>query len=1385
MFFEQTQVAQILIDERRYQLKFASSALSVFPKICFLIIAILLSASPLQAQIFCGGDGAEATPYEICDAVQLAALATEINTGGDQTVVIYYILMEDIDLSGYSDEGWTPIGNDDHPFQGYFDGNGKVVRNLFINREADNQGLFGCIDEATIKNLGVEKCHVSGDNFVGGLVGRSNASTITDCYTEGAITGAGHIGGLVGWNIATAISNSYVMGNVTGNDNVGGLVGMSHSDAIISTCYATGAVEGNDNVGGLVGDNGYNATIVNCVAANESVIAASATTFVNRVAGKNDGFLINNYAFKEMIVLSDGVEVLPNDDLNTESGEAKPLFTLTDFEFYNTATHWNTQAWNIAAVEDPSMAWMICNGLYLPFLQWQETFTCTPVIIATAGVGGSIAPAGETPVIFATDQTFNFGANPLYEVVQLLVDDESVADSIAGGSYTFKQVFTNHTIHVSFQLTTGFCGGNGTEAHPYEICTAEELADLALIANAGGGNQTEGIYYILMNDIDLNAYTSDGGWMPINDFQGSFDGNGKEIRNLTINRTGVTGDNQGLFGLINGATIKNLGIKNCNIKARNRVGGLAGYIVANSHIENCYVAGAVNGNNDVGGLVGHTLSSGSIKNCYAACNVTGDGTGIGGLIGDNNAVTIENCYATENVTGSDQVGGLVGNNSALIKNCVAANTSVVATSATTFINRIAGNNDATLQNNYAFEDITVLSNGVAVSITAGLNTPAGEDKSFLTLKQVDFYNTATHWDTQAWSIAAGSDATKIWNICDGLTFPFFQWQEDVVCPPLFCGGAGTAEDPYQICTAEGLVELADLTNADGAQTAGIYYKLMSNINLSGYASGEGWMPIGNNITASNATRFQGIFDGNNKIITGLAINRQENNYQGLFGYTQGATIKNLGIVNCNIAGGEYVGGLAGFNDDSIIEKCYSAGTVSGIYYIGGLIGWNNNATITNSYTTGTTTGSIGNNGHVGGLVGWNDNSTIANCYATGYVTGNSPVGGLAGNNKNISTIVNCYATGTVTGNNNVGGLAGTNNDYSIIKNCYATGNVTGNDRVGGLTGTNGDYSTIERCYATGPVTGIINVGGLTGRNSYSVIENCYAIENVTGNLYVGGLLGSNSYATVNNCYATGNITGNDRAGGLVGENSNSSTIKNSYAFNCKIETITGSDVGRMIGWMSETSILTNNYAYSQMELWATGVKITSLNPPSAHNNIHGANISFNDAITPATYTAWLTPAPSAWKMKPYEPLITKPETNLPILSAFTSSVFPLAIQEPQIIECNAPPTFCGGTGTPTNPYLICNAEQLDLIRNHLDKHFKLSNDIHLSTYLAPDGEGHKKWGTSGWEPIGDNITPFTGSLNGDGHRIIGLWINRTGNYIGLFGFIDGAVIRNVGVIISD
>ncbi|MDP8233002.1 MAG: GLUG motif-containing protein [Candidatus Zophobacter franzmannii] len=225
--------------------------------------------------------------------------------------------------------------------------------------------------------------------------------------------------------------------------------------------------------------------------------------------------------------------------------------------------------------------------------------------------------------------------------------------------------------------------------------------------------------------------------------------------------------------------------------------------------------------------------------------------------------------------------------------------------------------------------------------------------------------------------------------------------------------------------------------------------------------------------------------------------------QGLFGYTDGAAISNLGVTDVEISGNWSVGGLVGFNNnDSSITNCYSTGSVMGNSGIGGLVGSNEQSSISNSYSTGSVTGS---GDYVGGLVGLNENeSSISNSYSIGSVIGDSDVGGLLGSN-NESYISNCYSTDSVTGNYHVGGLVG-KNDNSSIYNSYSTGSVAGDSSVGGLVGHNYE-SFINNSYSNGSATGDSDVGGLVGANSSSPITNSYSTGSVIGNDYVGGLVG--------------------------------------------------------------------------------------------------------------------------------------------------------------------------------------------------------------------------------------------------------------------------------------
>ncbi len=141
-------------------------------------------------------------------------------------------------------------------------------------------------------------CYASGavsatSDYAGGLVGyNNNASAITFCYATGTVTGsADFVGGLVGYNYnASIVNNSHATGNVSGIEHVGGLVGNSISGTI-ADCYAGGEVNGYTNVGGLAGYV-YTSTLINCYTTNS--VCGSANNIGGLVGYSESGCLLSN-----------------------------------------------------------------------------------------------------------------------------------------------------------------------------------------------------------------------------------------------------------------------------------------------------------------------------------------------------------------------------------------------------------------------------------------------------------------------------------------------------------------------------------------------------------------------------------------------------------------------------------------------------------------------------------------------------------------------------------------------------------------------------------------------------------------------------------------------------------------------------------------------------------------------------------------------------------------------------------------------------------------------------------------------------------------------------------------------------------------------------------
>ncbi len=301
--------------------------------------------------------------YEIYTAVGLKAFANLANGGGGGDGARYAgfpgfsatpntdingKLMDDIDLSSVcykvdgtttNDKNWNPIGNNStgytYTYTGTFDGNGKEVKNLYINDGSNNQGLFGCVMNANIHDLGVvdgsvkstgnnvgaivgwassstiSGCYNTGDvessdkDNVGGIVGYTYSSTVTSCYSCGAVSGAYYVGGVVGQAATSSeVISSYNTGDVeSSNGNVGGIVGYAVSSSSVSGCYNTGDVEsiGKDNVGGVVGW-ASSASITSCYSCGE----VSGSSSVGGVVGLDSSSTISSCYYDTTVAGSIG-----------------------------------------------------------------------------------------------------------------------------------------------------------------------------------------------------------------------------------------------------------------------------------------------------------------------------------------------------------------------------------------------------------------------------------------------------------------------------------------------------------------------------------------------------------------------------------------------------------------------------------------------------------------------------------------------------------------------------------------------------------------------------------------------------------------------------------------------------------------------------------------------------------------------------------------------------------------------------------------------------------------------------------------------------------------------------------------------------------------------
>jgi len=579
----------------------------------------------------------------------------------------------------------------------------------------------------------------------------------------------------------------------------------------------------------------------------------------------------------------------------------------------------------------------------------------------------------------------------------------------------------------------------------------------------------------------------------------------------------------GLVGLNMGSSTVSFSYASGKVSGTDNIGGLVGlndYQQVNV-IADSYASGDVSGASSVGGLAG--WNGHTVTRSHASGNVTATGNTAGGLVGYNRWQTISDSYATGSVTGYDLVGGLVGyaeyDNGAAAWGTISGSYATGNATGHSVVGGLVAWNGAFIANSYASGNVTASVSGAGGLV--GYNRFKSISDSYATGSATGPYNvgglvghqeangqiirsyasgaasspgavgglvgysgsgasiTGSYWDTetsgqsqgfgtnlgtfsavgltstqmrQAASFAA-LDLVNVWWLSDGNTRPFLRNEYST-----------TISNAHQLQ----MMAIAPAASYKLAGTIDLGPALAAvNGKYPGMWGSAGFTPVAN---------YTGTFDGLGYVVSGLAIDRGATDYVGLFGSTNAATIRNVGLTDVKVTGSSYVGGL---------------------------VGWSNNSSIANSYSTGVVTGNVN---HVGGLVGRNDNVVLTNSYSTVDVTGSGAfIGGLVGDNTSGSTISSSYSSGAVSGGSNAGGLVGRHHS-STISNSYSTGSVTGSDWIGGLVG-HVDGVTISNSYATGAVTsGGGSVGGLVGHNigGYTITNSYWDMETTGRSTSVGG-----------------------------------------------------------------------------------------------------------------------------------------------------------------------------------------------------------------------------------------------------------------------------------------
>ena len=577
-------------------------------------------------------------------------------------------------------------------------------------------------------------------------------------------------------------------------------------------------------------------------------------------------------------------------------------------------------------------------------------------------------------------------------------------------------------------------------------------------------------------------------------------------------------------------------------------------------------------------------------------------------------------------------------------------------------------------------------------------------------------------------------------------------------------GDGKTDSPYIITKAEELAWFRDQVNSGNSFICAKISDDVEVIDMSTVCHAEdksqnleklSWKPIGK---YDYGYQYRGTFDGNGKTITNLYINASQNNV-GLFGSTYKGTIKNLTFEYANVTNtGVFTGILVGYPDASNLRNIKISNTcqIKGGKETGGIAGdFNGNAYNCVNYAT------VQGNNRVGGLFGYCsvENSSITTCANYGHVTATSTdAGGLVG--YFISgTIQDCANYGDVKGTERVAGMAGYVNEGKI-QNVFSYGNISAtNSTDAGMAFGNSDNGTTE------------------GMVAY----------------YSGAKLNANGQEITIKAFGNGKPS-EDNATGFTEAQLRNGVVAFQLQQNASSEAKWGQnlandgDIYPVIG--SEYQVYATEDLLVNCKTYEVVTGSFTNNPTSsAIRYQHGTTI--HHAAIDATCTEAATK--EYWQCQDCQRIYSDSQLIKELTDVTNAEKPALGHNYNEDGYCDRCQHYVAVKPSEENGvYLIAKPYHLAWFRDyvngtivddgeaagttHPSASAKLTADIDLKNYCHAAEDGKE---LLSWLPIGNDDNHWKGNMDGQGHTISNLYIKTAQNYVGLFGYTDGATIQDL------